>query len=887
MNNLKTSSLIPSQVPEFVREEYPKFVSFLKAYYEFLETSENNSDLTNKSKSLREVYDIDSSLDEFENNFYEKFAALLPKETAVRKDILFKNLNLLYRSKGTTESYKFLFRMLFNEELEIIEPKNEVLKTSASVWSVENSVRADPDSLYQKFTGNGTKTTFILPSKSFTVKQVFVNGSPVTNYLINKEYKKIIFDTAPTNGSVIKIYFNNFDFDLLINRKVSGITSNASGIIEKVAIGLVTNTNVEDLFINSKTLIGNFENGEYCSVDIIDEDGNILYFEFLTSSALKAINVIDGGSNYTSGEFVLISGGSSEQEAVAIVDEVFTGAIDIIEVSKPGAGFASGGLIETINPRYLVNGAIQTVDTTTINVTNTYVVYSDTIISNLSALAINTGDYGIPSKSINKDSKIYEMFNPRTYTVGGIATCLVSPLSSNVIATFIPTLETEPLVYTTSNVSGSSLSFQNIGRFQSLGGYIINDGGSDYHIGDEIVFGVNPSGTYGTGAAARVSSVNSDGSILKINFEPVRVAGNVSVTTNSSIVTGVGTDFNRDLFVGDQIIVNGEIKLVDSIDSGTQITCNSDFLYSTSSITAKLGVYNRYPIGGILYKQNNFPSITVQSINGTGANVELNSLMGDGENLVATSTRKPGSIVRIRIIDGGKGYKYIPFINLTQSGDGKATAVAEIDSSFVTFEGKWTSSDSIISSTERKIQGRDYYVDYAYLLSSKVEFRKYKKIIKQLLHPSGLIDYARFKVDTTANVSSVDVISLDTAKTISGKVNVESGKIYITGSGTNFINAYQKGLIKLGDAVDVNGSIFIVDQIVSSTNIKVEPIVSNSLYPTANVPFDYTSNSNFMVVIGQLKAGNTWLATSTATLTMEDGTNLCMETDSNSLLTTD
>ena len=40
------------------------------------------------------------------------------------------------------------------------------------------------------------------------------------------------------------------------------------------------------------------------------------------------------------------------------------------------------------------------------------------------------------------------------------------------------------------------------------------------------------------------------------------------------------------------------------------------------------------------------------------------------------------------------------------------------------------SSDSIISSTERKIQGKDYYVDYSYITSSRVEFRKYKQILK-------------------------------------------------------------------------------------------------------------------------------------------------------------
>ena len=37
MSDNLTSLLINRQVPEFVREEYPLFVTFLEAYYEFLE----------------------------------------------------------------------------------------------------------------------------------------------------------------------------------------------------------------------------------------------------------------------------------------------------------------------------------------------------------------------------------------------------------------------------------------------------------------------------------------------------------------------------------------------------------------------------------------------------------------------------------------------------------------------------------------------------------------------------------------------------------------------------------------------------------------------------------------------------------------------------------
>lgn len=844
MTNLKTSSLVYKQVPEFVRDEYPKFVSFLEAYYEFLEEKQGtqNNDLINKSKTLRDISNVDESLDDFENNFYEKFAALLPRETEVRKDILFKNLNRLYLSKGNIESYKFLFRLLFNEEVQIIEPKNEVLKASSSVWSVENSLRIDPNELYLVQTGNGTKTTFLLPSSNFTVRAVLVNGVQTNDYVVNQTYKKIIFNTAPVNNATIKIYFNNFDFSLFVNRKITGKVSRASAIVERFAVSLISNRNIEDLYVNSKTLIGNFENGEYCVTDIIVDD-NLLTFEVLTSSSLRAINVVQGGSNYANNDLVIISGGGAEQEAVAIIDEVFAGTADTITVQKIGAGFSVGGIIDTLDPPLAVNGTISTVNTTGANVVNTYTILSDTLIANVSSLAIDTADYSIPGKTINKDSKIVDLMNPRTITVGGINSCLV--ISSNTVLNTIPIVETQGAIYQTGTVTHSITSFK------SVGGYQILSKGTGYRIGDEVVFGPNPPLTHGAGAAARVTSVDSDGGIMKIAIEPTRISGTVNVAANSHIITGTGTSFSAELTVGDKIMVNGEVKFINAISSSTSANVNSTFTYTTTDSDIALGRFNVYPIGGSNYTQNNFPTLTVRSRNGTNGNVIIDSCMGDGENITARGSKLPGAIVKIRILDGGRGYKYIPFINLTLSGDGQANAQAEIESSFVTFTGKWLTSDSIISSTERKIQGRDYYVDYSYVTSSKVEFRKYKQILKELLHPAGLVNYARYQIENTANVSNFGTVRLNPTKTISGRVNVGQGSIYLSGINTKFEDAYSKGYIALGDAISVNGIIYIVESINSNTNVEVSQITSNVTgVNIATVPFTYTANLQPFSVLG-------------------------------------
>jgi hypothetical protein len=210
--------------------------------------------------------------------------------------------------------------------------------------------------------------------------------------------------------------------------------------------------------------------------------------------------------------------------------------------------------------------------------------------------------------------------------------------------------------------------------------------------------------------------------------------------------------------------------------------------------------------------------------------------MGDGENLFATADKNPGEILKIRIIDAGSGYDYPPEIDLTNSGDGNATANATVESSYVTLPGRWTTSDSILSSSERVIQGREYYVDYAYVLSSKVEFDKFKDTFKNLVHPVGFVDYAEFRIDNTIDANTVTTAALIVADTLSGTVNVNSS-IYITGTNTKFILAQSLGIISIGSSVAVNSEIRFISSIVSNTELTVTSTFTN------------TANSQEMVVL--------------------------------------
>jgi hypothetical protein len=255
-----------------------------------------------------------------------------------------------------------------------------------------------------------------------------------------------------------------------------------------------------------------------------------------------------------------------------------------------------------------------------------------------------------------------------------------------------------------------------------------------------------------------------------------------------------------------------------------QTSLNVDSYFSSIYIDKPVRKPGKDLLGGQGYKQVALPTITVNSVSGNGANLVATAIMGDGESLIAKGTKRPGEIEEIIITNPGRAIKVVPTINLSSYGDGTGKATLELNPSYETFEGRWATSDGILSSLDRKLQGRNYYVNYSYLLSSSTEFAKYKKIFNELLHPTGFKAYAELnKLDVLQPTPAT--LSIITApkniKSLSGRVNVANASIYVTGQGTKFNVANSLGIITVGSYIAINSEIRVVSSIISNTNLAV------------------------------------------------------------------
>ena len=850
MTDNKVSLLINKQVPEFVREEYPVFISFLEAYYEFLENKQGTkkNDLITKSKELKYISDVDTSIDEFEEQFLNSYATFLPKETTIDKALLIKNVLPLYLSKGSEKSFKLLFRMLFGGELEINYPKNNVLRASDGKWEIENAVKVSTE-IYSNYTGNGTnKTFYILAKLGLSEVSVYVNGVlQTTGFGIRKESQKLVFNTAPANGAVIKVkYALTLDKNIFVNRKITGVDSNATATIEKVSKNIVNNKTILELYVSPKTLLGEFTIGEGIITDVIGIDGNLIHVSFTSISSLLRINIIGGGSSYNVGDPVIVASDVSTIPATAIISKTFKGTITKVAIDEGGSGFKTASRIAAVGYETTeLNFGIASVQTTTKNTANTFLVFSDVIsdVDPANTLLSSTnwkfpGNTSTTGNTYISTPIMRAMSNASYTSIGEIAT--ISILTANAVVATVPTLNAEPATLTISPLTANTINPTTvyIDTYGSLGKLVIDNGGSGYVKGDELIFTSKPM-SFGTGAAAEVINVSPIGAVTNVAFVPSKITGNASVTSVSNVmVAGVGTLFTSELIVGDRIMIGNETKKVIVIASDTSLNVNTTF--SEIKTAKAVRKWDTNLVGGQGYTQDKIPTAVISSSTGTGAVVRVIGILGDGENLIASGTKRPGEIEEITITDPGEGFTATPLVDLTLFGDGTATANATLSPTYQTFPGRWTTSDSILSSSDRKIQGRDYYMDYSYLLSSTVEFSKYKKIFKELMHPAGFQVYSELQKLDVLDSSAATVETLvypETIKTLSGKVNVANSSIYVTGINTKFNVANSLGFITLGAYIAVNSEIKVINSIISNTNLSVTSA------------FTYTANIQDMVVV--------------------------------------
>lgn len=376
MDNIKQiANFIEHQFPDFYKEEGMNFIQFVKAYYEW-------EDERSKSRYLTQYRDIDDTLDSFLYHFQNEYMAQMPKDILGDKRLLQKHILDLYRAKGSVEGIRLVFRLLFNEEIEIYFPADDIFRLDASVfyearyleiskrdtninfdqkqiWGVDSGATAIVENYERRFV-NGKLIDILFLSN---IEGQFQFKEYITYQNLSASDRPYILG-SPNNIEVIssdadfidgeELYVSSVEEGLGLLATVDTLMNNSTGIIRFELIDGGFGYSLSDTVIN--ILPG------------ANTTGSGALFEI--GSITNTIDVILSRVNLDSYDLVLLdantyANGVSDSSAMSISDinatlidalefeNVQFGTIDSLNILSPGLGYDGDVTIEIYDPLYL------------------------------------------------------------------------------------------------------------------------------------------------------------------------------------------------------------------------------------------------------------------------------------------------------------------------------------------------------------------------------------------------------------------------------------------------------------------------------------------------------------------------------------------------------
>ncbi|CAB4141337.1 hypothetical protein UFOVP410_176 [uncultured Caudovirales phage] len=243
MTEIKTiSPYIDSQFPEFVREDHPKLVEFIKTYYEWMESYNNPLYVTN---NLKNNSDVDYAEDEYLKHLFKEFLVNFPLNLSVNKSTLLKNIKQFYRARGTEKSYELFFRAIYGLNPEFYYPRVDVLRVSDGKWIEEKSIRVfaisgSPFELKSnKIVGlKSGCTAFVekvisIQEESYFGYELFLNRSSITGKFLPEEVVKL-----ESSSSQVTCRISAAASDIKINNSGSGYSLGDKFLVNQTGRGL-------------------------------------------------------------------------------------------------------------------------------------------------------------------------------------------------------------------------------------------------------------------------------------------------------------------------------------------------------------------------------------------------------------------------------------------------------------------------------------------------------------------------------------------------------------------------------------------------------------------------------------------------------------------------
>lgn len=300
----RLSSLVPTQLPDFIQTEYTNFIEFLKAYYQFLE---QNTGAQEVLSNIRQYSNIDQTSKELVEKFFNYYAHGYTKSDITDNNVILKKMLQIYENKGTEEGYRILFNILFKETIDFFYPSNYILKVSDGKWKTGKFIRS-------------------------------IKNNDQQNYYLfeDTEIKGLTSGTTALVTNVVKLNIGPYE---VFEFEIDPISSKGRFTGERI--------------VATKAIIDSSNNIVTANLSA-DIDGNLISRIIIGKDIVG--NQLRTRRGYSPGQILTVSdaaandenpGGSGALVKVKTVDSFYR--IKEIEVLDPGVGYSSNVVLSGLN----------------------------------------------------------------------------------------------------------------------------------------------------------------------------------------------------------------------------------------------------------------------------------------------------------------------------------------------------------------------------------------------------------------------------------------------------------------------------------------------------------------------------------------------------------
>ena len=383
--NEKISSLISSQLPDFVVDDHPQFVQFLKTYFQFMESAmlqvtsiESTDGVALESETgLQDNLLLDGSKITSERTQSDAGDKIIYEDTTYGSFTVGETITGL-TSKATA---KVIAEDLANGKIFITAQDrfflNEIITGNDSgAQAVINNYRPNPVNNVQQLTNfrdpDKVISNFLTNFRDEflkTIPETLANGIDKRSLIKNIKslyrmkgtqkghelFFRILFnqvsETFYPRQQMLRVSDGQWDTQKvlraiastgnttnLVGRTITGKTTAATAVIESIKKFIIANREVSEFILNINSMTGTFQIGEEITGTASDTDD--FFIKATVTGIPGAKTIINDGNLYSTGDFLEVTGGGTGADIS--ISDIGSGPVSEIVVDNPGSGYSVG-----------------------------------------------------------------------------------------------------------------------------------------------------------------------------------------------------------------------------------------------------------------------------------------------------------------------------------------------------------------------------------------------------------------------------------------------------------------------------------------------------------------------------------------------------------------